>query len=41
MDDRLEDIICDVGVQSFVEVVYEIMSINADTSLYSSLTNFT
>jgi len=41
MDDKLEDMICDVGEQSFVEAMYENMSIDVETMLYCSLTNFT
>jgi len=41
-DDRLEDMICDVGVESFAEVHgYGSMSSDAETSLYPGSTNFT
>jgi len=41
MEDTLEHIIHDVGVQSFAKVVYENMYIDEETSLYPSSTNFT
>jgi len=42
MNDRLEDIIHDVGAESFAQaLVYENISIDADTSLHPCLTNFT
>jgi len=41
MDERLKDTICDVGAKSFVEVVYENVFIDLETSLYPSSTNFT
>ena len=41
-NDRLEDIICDVRAESFVEVHgYGSMSSDAETSLYPRSTNFT
>ena len=41
MEDRLEDMICDVGVQTFAKAVYENMTTNAETPLYLDSTNFT
>ena len=42
MDDRLEDMIRDVGVQSFAQAhAYEEMSNDAETPLYPGCTNFT
>ena len=41
-DDWLEDMICDVGAKSFIELHgYEIMSTNVETPLYPESTNFT
>ena len=41
-DDRLEDMICDVGVKSIEEAQgYKIMSIVEETLLYPGSTNFT
>ena len=41
-DVRLEDMICDVGVESFVEVHgYESMSSYVETPLYHGSSNFT
>ena len=40
MKDRLEDMIPDVGVQTFAKVVYENMTTDAKTPLYPSSTNF-
>jgi len=41
-DDRLEDMICDVGAESFVEVHgYGSMSSDVETPLYPGSTNFT
>jgi len=41
-DDRLEDMICDVGVESFIEAhEYGSMSSDAETPLYPGSTNFT
>jgi len=41
-DDRLEDMICDVGAESFAEVHgYGSMSSDAETPLYPEPTNFT
>jgi len=34
MNDRLEDMIRDIGVQNFAEAVYENMTTDAETSLY-------
>jgi len=41
MEDRLEDMICDVGVQTFTKVVYENMTTDAKTLLCLDSTNFT
>ena len=41
MDDRLEDMIRDVGAKSFANAVFENMSNDAETSLYPGSTNFT
>ena len=41
MEDRLEDMIRDVGVQTFAKVVYENMTSDAETPLYPGSTNFT
>jgi len=41
MDDRLEDMIHDVGVQSFANAVFKNMSNDAETLLYPGSTNFT
>jgi len=41
MDDRLDDMICDVGAKFFVEEMYKNMSIDVETSLYPSSNNFT
>jgi len=41
MDDRLEDMICDVGAESFTDAVFENISNDAETPLYPSSTNFT
>jgi len=41
MEDRLEDMIRDVGVQTFAKVVYENMTTDAKTPLYPGSTNFT
>jgi len=40
MEDRLEDMIRDVAVQTFVKAVYENMTTNAKTPLCSGSTNF-
>ena len=40
MEDRLEDMICDVEVQTFAKTVYENMTTDAETSLYPGSTNF-
>ena len=34
MNDKLEDMICDVGVEYFANAVFENMSNDAETSLY-------
>jgi len=41
MDDRLEDVIRDMGAQSFANTVFENMSNDAKTLSYPGLTNFT
>jgi len=41
MNDKLKDMICDVGVESFVEVVLKNMSNDIETLLYPDSTNFT
>ena len=41
MDDRLEDMIRDVGAKSFANAVFENMSNDAETPLYPGSTNFT
>jgi len=41
MEDRLEDMIRDVRVQTFTKVVYENMTIDTETPLYPGSTNFT
>ena len=41
MDDRLEDMIYDVEVESFAEVVFENISNDVETHLYHGSTNFT
>ena len=41
MNDRLEDMIRDVGVESFANAVFENMSNDAETPLYPGSTNFT
>jgi len=41
MEDRLEDMICDVGLQTFAKAVYENMTIDAKTPLYTGSTDFT
>ena len=41
MDDRLEDMICDVREKSFAETIFENMSNDAETPLYHGSTNFT
>ena len=41
MDNRLEDMIHDVGAESFVDSIFENMSNDAKTPLYPSSTNFT
>jgi len=41
MDERLEDMICDVGAESFANAVFENMSNDAETPLYPGSTNFT
>jgi len=41
MDDRLEDMIRDVGAESFANAVFENMSNDAETPLYPSSNNFT
>jgi len=41
MDDRLEDMIRDVVVGSFANVVFKNMSNDTKTPLYPALTNFT
>jgi len=41
MDDRFEDMICNVGAESFANAVFENMSNDAETSLYPGSTNFT
>jgi len=40
MDDRLEDMIHDVGIQTFAKIVYENMTTNVENLLYPS-SNFT
>jgi len=41
-EDRLEDMICDVGTKSFTQAQgYESMSSDAETHLYPRSTNFT
>ena len=41
MGDRLEDMIRDVGAESFANAVFKNMSNDADTPLYPGSTNFT
>jgi len=41
MNDRLEDMIRDVGAESFANAVFENMSNDAETPLYPDSTNFT
>ena len=41
VDDRLEDMIRDVGAESFANAVFENMSNDSETPLYPGLTNFT
>jgi len=41
MDDRLKDMIRDVGAESFANAIFENMSNDAETPLYPSSTNFT
>jgi len=41
MEDILEGMIHDVGTKSFIEVVYENMSTDAETPLYPGPTNIT
>ena len=41
MEDRLEDMIRDVGVQTFAKVVYENITTDVETTLYPGSTNFT
>jgi len=42
MDDRIEDMIRDIEIESFVKShMYENMSSNGETSLYPRSTNFT
>jgi len=41
MDDRLENMIRDVGAESFVEAVFKNMSNDVETPLYLGSTNFT
>jgi len=41
MEDRLEDMIRDVGVQTFAKAVYENMTTDVETPLYPGSTNFT
>jgi len=40
MEDRLEDMIHEVGVQTFTKVVYENMTTDVETPLYPCSTNF-
>ena len=41
MEDRVKNMIRDVGVQNFVKVVCESMTTNVETPLYPGSTNFT
>jgi len=41
MEDRLEHMIRDVGLQTFTKYVYKNMTTDAETPLYPSSTNFT
>jgi len=41
MDDRLEDMIRNVGAESFANAIFKNMSNDAETLLYPGSTNFT